>query len=592
MVPLVLGASILLALVATSIGQRPRFPNAPPKRSPKKTLWKPPPQPPMPTRPIKPPPVARKGKARRGRRPIAVGKPRFTDLDADGDGQVGLAEWLKAGRPRPEFDVYDADGDGLITAEEVRALLGGPSEIRLDDKGHASYRGSVEQQSEPYHGKRSYKSLDVRLQNGRTYVFELQSKEFQSYIALEDADGTVLKQSSSPNVGGKTTLSYRPENAGRYRVIATSQGGFRSGAFELTVHIESGFVLKGLPKWFKELDADRDGQITLREWRQAKRPRAEFDALDADGDGLITAQEVLSDATTESNLRMVSGRGRYSGTLDESPDEPYRGLRCYRVFHVWLVEGITYEFEVAGKDFPVFLFIEMVANGQVLAFSFNRVKGNTSRLVFRARQTDTYRLIATSMGGQKSGPIVLSANVRAPGAAGGLPAWFKTFDRDGDGQVSLFEWRAGRRKIAEFAALDGDGDGLLTADEAGGAAAAADAGLRLDAKGHGQFRGTVEETDEPHRGKRSYKTFDVPLRGGRTYIFEMRSKEFQSYLSLEDDEGTVLKQHSSPNVGGLSRLVYRVERTGMYRLTATSLGGFRTGAFELTVRIESPFGGL
>ena len=48
-----------------------------------------------------------------------------------------------------------------------------------------------------------------------------------------------------------------------------------------------------------------------------------------------------------------------------------------------------------------------------------------------------------------------------------LPQWFKDYDKDGDGQVALFEWRerSDGRPIAEFQKMDRNGDGLLTAEE-------------------------------------------------------------------------------------------------------------------------------
>jgi Ca2+-binding EF-hand superfamily protein len=49
----------------------------------------------------------------------------------------------------------------------------------------------------------------------------------------------------------------------------------------------------GLPAWFNQLDADRDGQIGLYEWRESGWPVADFQRLDRNGDGLLTADEVL-----------------------------------------------------------------------------------------------------------------------------------------------------------------------------------------------------------------------------------------------------------------------------------------------------------
>jgi Ca2+-binding EF-hand superfamily protein len=46
-----------------------------------------------------------------------------------------------------------------------------------------------------------------------------------------------------------------------------------------------------------------------------------------------------------------------------------------------------------------------------------------------------------------------------------LPAWFAQLDTDGDGQIGLYEWKAAGRRVAEFVAMDRNGDGYLEADE-------------------------------------------------------------------------------------------------------------------------------
>jgi EF hand len=68
--------------------------------------------------------VARAGKLPRGL------PDWFAKLDTDGDGQVGLYEWRKAGRPVDEFARMDLDGDFLLTPEELLSFLAEQSRNR------------------------------------------------------------------------------------------------------------------------------------------------------------------------------------------------------------------------------------------------------------------------------------------------------------------------------------------------------------------------------------------------------------------------------------------------------------------------------
>jgi Ca2+-binding EF-hand superfamily protein len=46
-----------------------------------------------------------------------------------------------------------------------------------------------------------------------------------------------------------------------------------------------------------------------------------------------------------------------------------------------------------------------------------------------------------------------------------LPPWFAQLDKDADGQVGLYEWKAANRPTIEFLSMDANGDGFLTAEE-------------------------------------------------------------------------------------------------------------------------------
>ena len=67
-----------------------------------------------------------------------------------------------------------------------------------------------------------------------------------------------------------------------------------------------------------------------------------------------------------------------------------------------------------------------------------------------------------------------------------LPPWFEEADKDKDGQVGLYEWKALGKPVREFMAMDQNGDGFITAEEV----------LRFQ-------RATVKVTDTPSVGSPS-----------------------------------------------------------------------------------------
>jgi Ca2+-binding EF-hand superfamily protein len=94
----------------------------------------------------------------------------------------------------------------------------------------------------------------------------------------------------------------------------------------------AGKLPKELPKWFKELDTDRDGQVAFHEWRHAGKDLEEFKEWDRNDDGFITAEEVLAklriDAIAKANTEIAEGSE--SSASEEGSERPMmrgKGMR-------------------------------------------------------------------------------------------------------------------------------------------------------------------------------------------------------------------------------------------------------------------------
>jgi hypothetical protein len=296
------------------------------------------------------------------------------------------------------------------------------------------------------------------------------SKDFDAFLYLENDDGEVVAQNDDGGEGLNSRIIYQAPESGTHRVIATHAGKLRPGPFTFTVRALGrfgGFSAKALPSWFKKLDSDQDGQIAVHEWRQAGRNLDEFRQFDLNDDGFITAEEALIHGNRPTHLKFKGSHAHCNGDIEEPTEARYRGKKSYKIFTITLEAGKTYRIELQSKAFQAFIYLED-SGGDVVAENSSPNIGGLSHIIYRALKTGTYRVVATSLGGFRTGQFLVS--VRAIEYSGvilpkGLPKWFKELDKDGDGQIALYEWREGGRDFEEFDVLDLNGDGFITIDE-------------------------------------------------------------------------------------------------------------------------------
>ena len=78
------------------------------------------------------------------------------------------------------------------------------------------------------------------------------------------------------------------------------------------------------------------------------------------------------------------------------------------------------------------------------------------------------------------------------------------------------------------------------------------------------------------------KTYQVKLTGGKAYVVEMNSQQFDTYLVVQDNDGKTIAEDDDSGGGLNSRLLLTPTKDGVFKIHAAALGG--NGNFLLKVK--------
>lgn len=98
-----------------------------------------------------------------------------------------------------------------------------------------------------------------------------------------------------------------------------------------------------------------------------------------------------------------------------------------------------------------------------------------------------------------------------------------------------------------------------------------------------QYQGVLQSSDplDPVR-KRPAKVHVIELKAGKTYVIDLKSRQFDTFLRLEDAGRTQLAYNDDGGGNLNSRIVFSCQTDGRFRLIATSFGD-RLGEYTLQV---------
>jgi hypothetical protein len=197
----------------------------------------------------------------------------------------------------------------------------------------------------------------------------------------------------------------------------------------------------------------------------------------------------------------------------------------------------AYIIDLISRDFDCWLRVAD-ADGKTLAQDDDGGDGLNSRLRFVPANTGGFQVVATSFAGG-AGTYVLK--VRVDGAAGAAGA-------------------TGKPAVKPLP-------------------------LKFD-DGKAEFQGQLNANDAPDPVRNHpAKVHTLKMAKDKTYVIELQSTDFDSYLRLEDADG---KQLANDDDGGgfpNARLRFTAPRDGEYRIIATSFNA-KTGRYTLKIVSE------
>lgn len=231
------------------------------------------------------------------------------------------------------------------------------------------------------------------------------------------------------------------------------------------------------------------------------------------------------------NARRVSVGGSASGSLDTG-DGKLSDDSHFELWYLDLRAGQRVAISMQSSAFDAFLHVGRHGSSSSLETDDDGAGGTDAQVTLTATSAGTYVIIANSLGGGATGAYTLSVREAAAGSAGGSGA--------------------PARRLEVGRTVSGD---LATGDQV------------LD-------DGSL------------YDEYEIEAQAGQTLVITMRSGDFDAYLSLRDASGEVVESNDDgESLGGSTdaQIVFKVERSGRYRVYANSLGDGETGRYTLTL---------
>jgi len=194
------------------------------------------------------------------------------------------------------------------------------------------------------------------LQAGVTYVIQMKSSQFDTYLFLENLNGQVLAQNDDDGFSKNSKIVYTPNVSGDYNLVCTSFNQGATGAYQLMIVPQNPLNPPPVNPPFNPPPVNPP----------PVNPPA----------GAMTLNKNWS-------------------LLAQDSFNPHRP-GCHEQLHqVFLQAGVTYRIEMFSSQFDAYLYLEN-QNGQVLAQDDDSAGNKNARIFFTPSVSGTYTVVCTS----------------------------------------------------------------------------------------------------------------------------------------------------------------------------------------------------
>jgi hypothetical protein len=234
----------------------------------------------------------------------------------------------------------------------------------------------------------------------------------------------------------------------------------------------------------------------------------------------LASRPSLADDQKEGGPRL-----KIEGQLTTDDGKDTVRFSCYAKIHSFKMKaGKSYQIDMKSTDLDSYLRLEDPSGKQV-AKDDDSGGNHDARIVYKAAKDGEYKIIATTFGGGMTGKYTLTvAEAAAP-------------------------------KVGTLARLGETIESELT---------------------------TKDVRDRNRNGSYA-KIYPIKLEAGKTYQIDMKSRELDSYLRLEDPSGKQVAKDDDSGGNLDARIVYKAEKDGEYKIIATTFAPGLTGKYTLTV---------